>query len=642
MLDLLGAGGFGAVYRARHVHTGQLVALKVLRTVARTNASAWEGLLREAKTMASIGHPNIARVFDAGVGADGTPFLAMEFVEGVDLYKCVQREGRPMAPARAVELVWQVLDALASAHARGVVHRDVKPANVMVSTTKGSDGAARERAMLLDFGISKLRDSEWAKTQPGLAMGTPGFMAPEQFENAAGADARSDVYAVGATLYFLLSGRLPHDGNTSEALVASMLSAPAQPLARVAPHVPASLCTVVDHALASEPSARWQDAQSFGAALQRAMKDAPHPSAALGSMSTMAADSASFGAAPTTANARANIESARTMAAASVPPPAHPTGSPGPAQHGVYIAPPATPFVAVAPSPASMGNAPTQALQPATKPAARRRWPWVVGAVTLLGIVGGSAYWLGTTSAPADETPTPPVQPQMPVMNYAPQTAQPAAPTMPAVPAIPTMPAVPAIPAFPGVAGMPTAPNVPGLDPEQQAALQMAAQMMAAQQQNANNPGVPANVPGLTPQQATALRMAAQMMAAQNHTQQADDDEPRVFGAHMPEGSLVYDDNDITMHIGMTASPPPMDGLQQLARAASPLIRACPRTAQSGWSATFVMMYSPVGRPSLHFFGGQPHDAEATCALRAIERAVPPALEHIAGSNILIVERDSP
>jgi serine/threonine protein kinase len=267
---LLGAGGFGAVYRARHVHTDATVALKLLKRNLGADAQMIERFLREAKAAAAIGSEHIVKVTDAGVSTEGQAFLAMELLEGSDLKELSQKE--PLPPVRLVLLLLQVLDALAVAHARGIVHRDMKPANVFVVRRRDERGTERDFVKLLDFGISKMHGDGTGSglTMTGVAMGTPTYMAPEQFFDARSVDGRADVYSVAVMAYELFSGRLPLDAQSYAELILKVRSEQPLPLLQVAPQVPAPLAQVVTVGLAKEAQHRWQSAAEFSQALRSA------------------------------------------------------------------------------------------------------------------------------------------------------------------------------------------------------------------------------------------------------------------------------------------------------------------------------------------------------------------------------------
>ena len=275
-LEVLGTGGFGSVYRARHMHTGEIVALKVLHTPA---GALTERTLREARALAGFVHPNVVRVLDCGLGPGGQVFVAMELAAGAPLGHLM---GPPMPPARAVNIAQQVLAGLAAVHARGIVHRDIKPSNIVVdawSTNAHEPGRPTDRARLIDFGISRATDATLAssdhadRTRTGMALGTPGYMAPEQLGAAHEADGRADLYSVAVVLYQMLSGAMPHAARTYEDYVVSVRTSAPPSLRTVAPHLWPSLEAVIMHGLATEPSRRFASADEFSRALTHAMED---------------------------------------------------------------------------------------------------------------------------------------------------------------------------------------------------------------------------------------------------------------------------------------------------------------------------------------------------------------------------------
>ena len=268
LLQLIGQGSFGGVYRARHVHTGQIHALKLARDTVDPDGTA--RVLAEARAAASLRHPNVVGIIDGGVAASGEAFIVMELLEGSTLSQVIAREG-PLPPARASRIARQMLDGLAAAHGNGIVHRDVKPSNVFI--TMASDVTGGDMVKVIDFWISKiaLAGEQVGMTLPGVAMGTPGYMAPEQLGDARSVDGRADVYAVGATLFEMLTKRLPIEFDTFEAWMRRLMSERAPPLGSVAPHVPPALAAVVDRALARDPDARWPSAAAMRDALDAAL-----------------------------------------------------------------------------------------------------------------------------------------------------------------------------------------------------------------------------------------------------------------------------------------------------------------------------------------------------------------------------------
>jgi serine/threonine-protein kinase len=270
---LLGSGGFGSVYRARHVHTDVVVALKVLKRSMAGDAGLIERFLREAKAAAAVGSPHIVGVLDAGVASDGQAFLALEYLDGMDLKELAEREG-PLPTARLVLVTLQVLDALDAAHARHIVHRDMKPANVFVLRRADERGVEVDYVKLLDFGISKMQGEGAAGsglTMTGVAMGTPSYMAPEQFFDAKSVDGRADVYSVAVMLYELLSRRLPFDAESYAELIVKVRTEEPVPLQQLAPQVPTALAQTVMVGLAKDAMKRWQTARDFATALRTAL-----------------------------------------------------------------------------------------------------------------------------------------------------------------------------------------------------------------------------------------------------------------------------------------------------------------------------------------------------------------------------------
>lgn len=264
-LERLGRGGFASVYRARDLRTGEFVALKVVPP--GTDPESVRRLMREARAVARVAHPNVVRVYECGVTPEGA-YVAMELLVGNTLQDIIDEQGAMPVP-RALSIAVQVLEGLAAAHEHKIVHRDVKPGNIFLTV----DGTGREVPHLLDFGVSKVgvgatpATSHPDRTLPGTAMGTPGFMAPEQYGSAYAADARADVYGVAATLYTMLTGRLPFDAGTYESWVIKVKGERAPSVANMAPHLAPDLALAIDRALARDPDARWSSARDFARAL---------------------------------------------------------------------------------------------------------------------------------------------------------------------------------------------------------------------------------------------------------------------------------------------------------------------------------------------------------------------------------------
>jgi len=242
----------GAVYLAREEALERLVAVKVL--TGALDAEARERFRREARNGARLTHAGIAPLFSFGE-ADGIPYLVMGYVRGETLSARLRREGR-IGAADARRILADVAEALDHAHRHGIVHRDVKPDNIMIDDESG-------RALLTDFGVAKATASGQTMTQAGGLVGTPQFMSPEQVAGAPDVDGRSDVYALGLTAYQMLSGRLPFEGGSAQEVLVRRLSQDPRPLRQAAADVPDDLAVAVMRCLAREPQARWPDARAF-------------------------------------------------------------------------------------------------------------------------------------------------------------------------------------------------------------------------------------------------------------------------------------------------------------------------------------------------------------------------------------------
>ena len=262
--ERLGVGGMAEVYAATDQRLGRQVAVKFLRSeVDDPNARA--RIETEARAAASLSHPNIVNVYDAG-DHGGRPYVVMELADSRSLADVIREEG-PLPADRVRQIGDQVLSALAAAHAEGFVHRDVKPANILVR----EDGAVK----LADFGIAKsFADAAAGMTAVGLVMGTPTYLSPEQ---AAGQPAtpRSDLYAMGVVLYEALTGSPPFTGDTPMAVVAAHAHAPVPDIRAATPGVPPALAAVVERALAKDPADRFANAEEMRRALARPVVGEP-------------------------------------------------------------------------------------------------------------------------------------------------------------------------------------------------------------------------------------------------------------------------------------------------------------------------------------------------------------------------------
>ena len=259
--SLIGEGGMGRVYEAEHVEIGKRVAIKVLHPAYSRTPEVVQRYRREARAASKIGHPNIVDVTDSGTTSDGSVYFVMEFLEGVELATVIERDGA-LDVVRTLNVATQICRALAAAHNAGIIHRDLKPENIFLIVREGTTDFVK----VLDFGIAKSAELEEHRkerlTHPGMAMGTPEYMAPEQ---AAGrpADARSDVYALAAILYEMVTGVAPYVGdNFMEILTKKATVEPLSPRL-LRPDLPETVERVILRALARDPAQRPPSMEAF-------------------------------------------------------------------------------------------------------------------------------------------------------------------------------------------------------------------------------------------------------------------------------------------------------------------------------------------------------------------------------------------
>ena len=255
-----GVGGMAAVYEARHLRIGRRLAIKFLDVEAAPTAENLARFCNEARFVSAVGHPNLVEVTDMGETDDGIPFIVMELLEGRSLGELL-RERRRLTPITAVTVTIEVLRTLAAVHAKGIVHRDLKPDNVFLL-----DEAGEPRLKLLDFGVSLLRTGDERQkrlTQAGQILGTPQYMSPEQARGATNVDRRSDLFAVGAILYEMLTGRPVFDGPSPYAIAGAAALCMFTPPGALAPDLDPRLEQVVLRALECDPEARYQTAEEF-------------------------------------------------------------------------------------------------------------------------------------------------------------------------------------------------------------------------------------------------------------------------------------------------------------------------------------------------------------------------------------------
>ena len=268
--ELLGSGGMGHVYRAVNQDVGRAVAIKVLRGEHAQNAQIADRFLREARAANLVRHPNVVDVLDIGREDGGAPFIVQELLEGEDLSHFVTRRGGKLPLEEVCDLLLPVIDAVAEAHAHGVVHRDIKPENVFLAKGKPPQGPTPK---LLDFGISKVRAPDLRATEVGMMMGTPAYMAPEQVQGARDADPRSDVWALGVMMFELIAGRMPFDLPDAPALFVAIATRDAPSLLEVNADVTPAISRLVGRCLRRLPDERYPSAAELGRDLRHVMNN---------------------------------------------------------------------------------------------------------------------------------------------------------------------------------------------------------------------------------------------------------------------------------------------------------------------------------------------------------------------------------
>ena len=265
IVEKIGQGGMGEVYRARDTRLDRDVALKILPPEIAGTRERSKRFEQEAKTVATLSHPNILAIYDFGLEGEQA-FAVMELLEGETLAERLL-EG-PVPPRKTIELAGQIASGLAAAHTQGIVHRDLKPANIFITT----DG----RAKILDFGLARLEQTDWdqsqsptVQTDPGTVMGTAGYMSPEQARGEV-VDHRSDIFSLGAVLYEMFSGTRAFDGDSNADVIGAILRDDPEPLHEAHPSVSEAIDHIVQHCLEKKPEERFQSARDLGFALTNA------------------------------------------------------------------------------------------------------------------------------------------------------------------------------------------------------------------------------------------------------------------------------------------------------------------------------------------------------------------------------------
>jgi serine/threonine protein kinase len=278
ILDRIGTGGMGSVYKAEQPSMNRLVAVKVLHSRFATRDDLVARFRREARAMSQLAHPNTARVYKYGALDDGSVYFVMDYLEGRNLAHEVRQKG-PMEAERAVKIMIQVCGALEEAHRAGIVHRDLKPENVFLTAQGGTEDFPK----VLDFGLAKMSEKQMGRgsmmfTQQGMVFGTPEFMSPEQAQGEE-LDRRSDIYSLALILYELMTGQLPFEAKTPLDMMKAHVKDPPIAISQRVPGLKfsAELEATIAKALAKKPDDRYASAADFAEALRGCLRDSAEP-----------------------------------------------------------------------------------------------------------------------------------------------------------------------------------------------------------------------------------------------------------------------------------------------------------------------------------------------------------------------------
>ncbi|MCA9672643.1 MAG: serine/threonine protein kinase [Myxococcales bacterium] len=380
----IGEGGMGAVYEAEHLEIGRRVAIKVLHAAYSRDPEAVARFREEARAATKIGHPNIVEVTDSGTTHGGRFFFVMEMLSGVDLAQ-VMAKTRIIDKKRALDITLQICAALHAAHEAGIIHRDLKPENIFLTKRAGR----KDFVKILDFGIAKnvelAKEGEARLTTPGIAMGTPEYMAPEQ---AAGLDVdrRIDVYATGAMLYEMLTGHLPHEAQNLMQLLSKKASEPPTPPSKHRKNIPRSLEVAILRSLESDRERRFQTMEQLATALELMESGLLKPADD--------GDRESIGTDPT-------LELEAMVGYVPSPAPAYVVGGDDVRLSNDVF----TLEQQRVPMPGDVASDPTMPLK-ALQPEKRINWPaWLLGSMLVGLVAGGLIWWRAASNGSTDVKP---------------------------------------------------------------------------------------------------------------------------------------------------------------------------------------------------------------------------------------------
>ncbi len=388
LLEKLGRGGMAEVYKGYQESLDRYVAIKLMHAFLVSEQDFLHRFKREARAMASLRHPNIVAIYDFDVYRDDMYYLVMEYISGGTLKQKLEdlaaaQESLPLE--RAVQIALQVAEALDYAHSRGMVHRDVKPANIML----GEDG----RAVLTDFGIVKLVGGQtMAYTATGALIGTPSYMSPEQAMGKPG-DERVDIYALGVLLFQMTTGQLPFSADTPLAVIMQHVNTPIPEPVKFNPNVPPALQDIILHAMAKEPENRYQTARALADDL-RALRLSPGAKTGVFVAAGLSSLEEIEGTVDLAVDTPTAVAPATPPVVVSQPPVSEPSLSQRPSLPTELMTAPALQSVPL----------PAQSVQPAAKK--RSPWLYVVAVLVVIGLIGGGVFAMTSRNNAADE-PTP-------------------------------------------------------------------------------------------------------------------------------------------------------------------------------------------------------------------------------------------